>query len=188
MNRIIIFAAPSGSGKTTIVKSLLEKTDSLGFSISATTRVKRNDETHGKDYYFLSLEEFKRKIENDEFLEYEEVYPGKFYGTLKSEVQRIWDNRRDAIFDMDVVGGLNLKKMYGDRAKSIYVKAPSYEILEQRLIARGTESPESLQKRLEKIKYEMTFEDKFDTIILNRDLEGCIKQAYRLYNNFVAYD
>src|SRR6188508_1926173 len=161
--KAIIFSAPSGSGKTTIVKHLLKTNPDLGFSISASTRDKRGrTEQHGKDYYFLSPMDFKKKIDNDEFIEWEEVYEGNFYGTLKSEIERIWREGRNVIFDVDVKGGINLKKYFGDRALAIFVKVPSLEVLKERLKDRGTESEESLSRRLFKAQFEMSFQGKFD--------------------------
>lgn len=183
--KAIIFSAPSGSGKTTIVRHLLNTNPDLGFSISASTRDKRGrKEEHGKDYYFLTPEEFKRKIDNDEFIEWEEVYEGNYYGTLKTEIQRIWDEGKNVIFDVDVKGGLALKKYFGDKALSIFVKVPSMEILEQRLRGRGTESHASLSQRLFKAKFEMTFADKFDVVLVNEDLDKSLAEAQRLYDAF----
>lgn len=183
--KAIIFSAPSGSGKTTLVKYLLENNSDLGFSISASTRDKRGrSEQDGKDYYFLTPSEFKKKIDNEEFIEWEEVYEGNFYGTLKSEIQRLWDSGKNVIFDVDVKGGINLKKYFGDKAISIFVKVPSLEILEQRLRDRGTESHESLSRRLFKVKFEMTFEDKFDVVLVNDNLEASKAKAQRLYEDF----
>src|SRR5689334_12972843 len=158
--KAIIFSAPSGSGKTTIVKHLLTNNPDLGFSISASTRDRRGrKETNGVDYYFLSPEEFKLKIDNDEFIEWEEVYAGNFYGTLKSEIERVWSEGKNVIFDVDVKGGIALKKYFGDKALSIFVKVPSLDALKQRLSGRATESEESLSRRLFKAKFEMTFQD-----------------------------
>ncbi len=183
--KALIFSAPSGSGKTTIVKHLVENNPSLGFSISASTRDRRGrTEQDGKDYYFLTPEEFKKKIDNDEFIEWEEVYAGNFYGTLKSEIERIWKEGRDVIFDVDVKGGINLKKYFGDRALSIFVKVPSFEVLKERLQNRGTESEESLSRRLFKAKFEMAFADKFDVVLLNEDLSKSTAEAQRLYDTF----
>ena len=183
--KALIFSAPSGSGKTTIVKHLLKTNPDLGFSISASTRDKRGrTEENGKDYYFLSPEEFKSKIDNDEFIEWEEVYAGNFYGTLKSEIQRIWKSGKDVIFDVDVKGGLNLKRYFGDKALSVFVKVPSIEVLEARLNDRGTESPESLSRRLFKAKFEMSFQDKFDTVLINEELDKSLREAQLLYDNF----
>lgn len=183
--KAIIFSAPSGSGKTTIVKHLLENNPDLGFSISASTRDKRGrKEQDGKDYYFLSPEEFKKKIDNDEFIEWEEVYEGNYYGTLKSEIQRIWYAGKDVIFDVDVKGGLALKKYFGENALAVFVKVPSLEILEERLVARGTESHASLSQRLFKANFEMTFADKFDVVLVNEKLEKSLAEAQRLYDDF----
>ncbi len=184
--KLIIFSAPSGSGKTTIVKHLLAKMPNLGFSISACTRDKRGRmEEHGKDYYFLTPEDFKARIVNDEFVEWQEVYPGAFYGTLKSEIERIWSTGKHVIFDVDVKGGLNLKKYYKERALLIYVKPPSLEILEQRLRTRNTETEESISARLFKVKFEMSFEDKFDKVLINNDLHEAFEDAEKLVNEFV---
>ncbi|MBX2960932.1 MAG: guanylate kinase [Cyclobacteriaceae bacterium] len=183
--KAIIFSAPSGSGKTTLVKHLLSNNPDLGFSISASTRDKRGrNEQHGKDYYFLTPEEFKKKIDNDEFIEWEEVYAGNYYGTLKSEIQRIWDAGKNVIFDVDVKGGLALKKYFGEKALAIFVRVPSMEILEQRLVGRGTESTTSLSQRLFKAKFEMTFADKFDTVLVNENLDKSLAEAQHLYDNF----
>jgi guanylate kinase len=183
--KAIIFSAPSGSGKTTIVKYLLENNPDLGFSISASTRDKRGrKETDGVDYHFLSPEEFKAKIDNDEFIEWEEVYAGNFYGTLKSEIERIWNAGKNVIFDVDVRGGMALKKYFGDKALSVFVKVPSIETLKQRLDERGTETEESLSRRIFKAKFEMTFQDKFDVVLLNEDLAKSTAEAQRLYDGF----
>ncbi len=185
--KAIIFSAPSGSGKTTIVRHLLQKFPNLGFSISASTRDKRGrTEQHGKDYYFLTPEEFKAKIDQNEFIEWEEVYEGNFYGTLKDEIQRLWDSGKHVIFDVDVKGGINLKKYFGDKALAIYVKVPSLEVLHERLKDRGTESEESLSRRLYKAKFESTFEDKFDTTILNDDIIKSFAQAEKLVGDFIS--
>jgi guanylate kinase len=183
--KAIIFSAPSGSGKTTIVKHLLKTNTDLGFSISASTRDKRGrTEQNGKDYYFLSPVEFKKKIDKGEFVEWEEVYEGNFYGTLKSEVERIWNEGRNVIFDVDVKGGLNLKKYFGHSALAIFVKVPSIEILKERLHDRGTEDPESLSRRLFKAQFEMSFQDQFDVVLVNENLEHSLAEAQRLYNEF----
>lgn len=183
--KAIIFSAPSGSGKTTIVRHLLKTNSDLGFSISASTRDRRGrSESNGVDYYFLTPEEFKSKIDNQEFIEWEEVYAGNFYGTLKSEIQRIWDSGKNVIFDVDVKGGINLKKYFGDRALSIFVKVPSIEVLTERLKVRATETEESLSRRLFKAKFEMSFQDKFDVVLVNEELEKSLAEAQRLYDNF----
>ncbi|GHB45781.1 guanylate kinase [Mongoliitalea lutea] len=184
--KAIIFSAPSGSGKTTIVRHLLTKFPNIGFSISASTRDRRGrTEQHGKDYYFLSPEEFKQKIDEDAFIEWEEVYEGNFYGTLKEEIQRLWDSGKHVIFDVDVKGGLNLKKYFGDKALAIFVKVPSMEVLTDRLKDRGTESEESLSRRLFKAKFEMTFEDKFDVVIVNDYREKSFQEAEKLVGDFL---
>jgi guanylate kinase len=184
--KLIIFSAPSGSGKTTIVRHLLTKYNNLGFSISACTRDRRGrNEVHGKDYYFLTPEEFKTKIDNSEFVEWEEVYPGGYYGTLKSEIERLWAEGKHVLFDVDVKGGLKLKEYFKERALAIFVKAPSEEIIRERLMARGTETEDSLSKRLFKIKFEMSFQDRFDVILLNDNLETTLAKAEDLVENFV---
>lgn len=183
--KAIIFSAPSGSGKTTIVKHLLQKNSDLGFSISASTRDKRGrTEAHGKDYYFLTPEEFKHKIDNNDFIEWEEVYEGNFYGTLKSEIDRIWQQGKNVIFDVDVKGGLNLKKYFGDKALAIFVKVPTLEILKERLNDRGTESDESLSRRLFKANFEMSFQDQFDVVLINENLNKSLQEAQQLYEDF----
>lgn len=184
--KLVIFSAPSGSGKTTIVKHLLATNPNLGFSISACTRDKRGrNEENGKDYYFLSPEEFKKKIDNNEFVEWEQVYVGAFYGTLKSEIERLWNLRKHVLFDVDVKGGLSLKKYYGDRALAIFVKVPSTEILEERLRTRGTDSEDSISKRLFKVKFEMSFENQFDVTLVNENLETTLYKAQQLVDNFL---
>lgn len=183
--KAMIFSAPSGSGKTTIVKHLLKNNPDLGFSISASTRDKRGrKEEHGKDYYFLTPLQFKQKIDNDEFVEWEEVYEGNFYGTLKAEVERIWKEGKNVIFDVDVKGGLNLKKYFGDRALAVFVKVPSLGILKERLHDRGTETEEALSRRLFKAQFEMTFQDEFDEVLVNENLNTSLAEAQRLYEEF----
>lgn len=185
--KAIIFCAPSGSGKTTIVRHLLATNPKLGFSISACTRDRRGrTEENGKDYYFLTPEEFKAKIDRDEFIEWEEVYPGNFYGTLKSEIQRIWDNGKHVIFDVDVKGGLKLKKYFGDRGLAIFVRVPSLEVLKERLMDRKTESENSLSQRVFKAEFELNFQDEFDVVLINADLEESLNKAAVLVNNFIA--
>ena len=184
--KAIIFSAPSGSGKTTIVKHLLSVNPKLGFSISACTRDKRGrNEVNGKDYYFLTPEDFKDKIDRDEFIEWEEVYAGNFYGTLKSEVERIWDEGRHVIFDVDVKGGLHLKEYFGDRALAVFVKVPSMDELRERLTDRKTETEDSLSQRIFKAKFEMTFEDKFDVTLVNENLEDSLRKAEEMVNDFI---
>lgn len=185
--KAIIFCAPSGSGKTTIVKHLIGENQDLGFSISACTRDSRGrNEVHGKDYYFLTIEDFRARIEREEFVEWEEVYPGGYYGTLRAEVERMWKEGKNVIFDVDVKGGLALKQYFGDKALAVFVKVPSTKVLEKRLRERGTESEESLSKRLYKVKFELTFQDKFDVVLMNDDLESSLAKAQDLYNDFKA--
>jgi guanylate kinase len=185
--KAIIFSAPSGSGKTSLVRHLIQHIPNLGFSISACTRDKRGrHEVQGRDYYFLSIDEFKKKIDEDAFVEWEEVYEGNFYGTLKEEVQRIWDNGKAVIFDVDVKGGLALKKYFGPQALAIFVKVPSLEVLKTRLNDRGTESEESLSRRLYKAQFEAKFEPQFDTSILNDDFERSSEEAVSLVSEFLA--
>ncbi len=177
---LFIFSAPSGSGKTTIVQALLKKFDHLEFSVSATTRSPRPGEINGDHYYFLEAKEFKEKMRKGEFAEWEEVYPGFFYGTLASEVERILQSGNSVVFDIDVVGGLNLKKLYGDQAVSVFVQTPDLETLKNRLMLRGTESEADLQKRLGKAAQELEFADKFDHIIINNNLDAAIGKAEEL--------
>ncbi|WP_375583865.1 guanylate kinase [Cyclobacterium xiamenense] len=185
--KAIIFSAPSGSGKTTIVKHLLQQMPQLGFSISACTRDKRGrDEVNGKDYYFLSPEEFREKINQDAFIEWEEVYEGNFYGTLKEEIQRIWDQGKHVIFDVDVKGGLNLKNYFKENALAIFVKVPTMEDLAERLRSRGTESDESLSRRIYKAKFEMGFENRFDVTLVNKDLQVSFREAEKLVGDFIG--
>jgi guanylate kinase len=185
--KAIIFSAPSGSGKTTIVQHLLKKNDFLEFSISACTRDKRGrNEENGEDYYFLTTEEFKQKIDNDEFIEWEEVYPGNFYGTLKSEIERIWQSGKSVIFDVDVKGGLSLKNYFKDKALAVFVKVPSLEVLTARLGGRDSETAESLSQRLYKARFELEFEDKFDLTILNNELESSLADAQQALDDFIT--
>jgi len=184
--KLIIFSAPSGAGKTTIVRHLLELDLNLEFSISATSRGMRHTETDGKDYYFLSPEEFRQKIRNDEFLEWEEVYQGTFYGTLKSEVERIRSNGKNVVFDVDVVGGCNIKKFYGDDALAVFVQPPSVEELRNRLVARSTDAPEVIEKRVAKAEYELTFAPNFDVIIVNDQLKKAFKETEECVRAFIA--
>jgi len=184
-SKLIIFSAPSGAGKTTIVKELLNSELNLEFSISASSRPKRPNEIDGKDYYFLSVDEFKNKIANNDFLEWEEVYKDNYYGTLKSEVERIWATGNNVIFDVDVIGGLNIKKYYKKKALSVFVMPPSLKHLEERLKKRSTESEESLKKRLDKAKHELTYSKQFDRIIVNDDLETAINAAKNIIKYFL---
>ncbi len=184
--KLIVVSAPSGSGKTSIVKEILASDLGLEFSISACSRKPRGNETNGKDYYFLSIEDFRSKIANDEFIEWEEVYPGNYYGTLKSELERIWQKGKHVIFDVDVVGGLNIKKKYNDRCLAIFIQAPSLAELEKRLRDRSTDSEETIIKRIEKAEYELTFAPRFDLIIVNDNFETAVKQTYRELEKFIA--
>lgn len=186
MGKCLIFSAPSGAGKTTIVKHLLNSGLDLSFSISACTREKRGEEIHGQDYYFLSVAEFKNRIEKEEFVEWEEVYTDHFYGTLKEEIERIWQNNKHVIFDVDVVGGLNLKKHFQENALSIFVMPPSIEVLEERLRGRGTDAEDRIQKRLEKAEVELAMANQFDWILKNNDLETACQEAEEKVKKFLA--
>lgn len=183
--KLLIFSAPSGSGKSTIVNHLMEKYPSLAFSISACSRLPRGTEIHGKEYYFLSPDEFRKKINEDAFIEWEEVYPGQYYGTLRSEVDRIWEAGHHAVFDIDVVGGLNLKKLYGEQACAIFIEPPSIEVLEERLRIRGTEDEASLQKRLGKAEHEMSYASGFDHVIINRHLTDALEASEIVISRFL---
>lgn len=183
--KAIIFSAPSGAGKTTLVRYLLNLDLPLAFSISACSRAPRGAEKDGVDYHFLGVEGFKEKIAADEFLEWEEVYPDKFYGTLSSEVERIWSENNAVLFDVDVIGGLNLKKKLGDRALAIFVKPPSLEVLELRLKSRATENEAQRQERLNKAKEELQYESEFDVSILNNDLDEAIVDTERVIKDFL---
>jgi len=185
MNKCVIFSAPSGAGKTTIVKRLLEEKFPLEFSISAATRDIRGNEIDGKDYYFHSVEDFKQKIASDSFVEWEEVYTDHFYGTLRSEINRIWDGGNAVIFDVDVVGGINLKKHFGEKALSIFVMPPSIQALEERLRGRGTETEERVIKRLAKAKQELITADQFDYVVLNDKLEKAVEAAKFIVKKFL---
>jgi guanylate kinase len=184
--KLIVFSAPSGSGKTTIVRHLLSVIDNLGFSISACTRDKRGrTEVNGKDYYFLTPDEFKYKIDQDEFVEWEEVYEGAFYGTLKSEIQRLTESGKNVIFDVDVKGGLSIKKYYGDQALAIFVKVPSVAELENRLRGRGSDTEDSISRRLFKVNFEMSFQNQFDVVLLNENLDETLQKAEVLVREFL---
>ena len=185
MGKLVIFSAPSGSGKSTIVNYLLSQNINLQFSISATSRLPRGEEKHGIEYYFHTPEIFREKIANGEFLEYEEVYKDKFYGTLKSEVQRILDNGDNVIFDVDVVGGCNIKKYYGDKALSIFIQPPSIEELRSRLEKRGTDSSDVIEARVSKAEQEMTYASHFDVIIRNDNLEEAKTKALKIVTEFL---
>ena len=183
--KVIIVSAPSGAGKTSIVKHVLQYLPELRFSTSATTRTMREGEVNGKDYHFLSVDDFKKGIERNDFLEWEEVYRNQFYGTLKSEIQRIWDEGKTVIFDVDVKGGLNIKKYFGDNALAIFVEPPTVQELENRLRKRGTETDESLRKRVEKAEYELSFAPKFDKIILNDNLDDAREEMLHTIREFL---
>ena len=184
-HKALIFSAPSGSGKSTIVHHILDLHPEMEFSVSATSRPLRGEEKHGVDYYFLSAEDFRARIAADGFVEYEEVYPGRFYGTLKSEIQRIWDAGHVVIFDVDVKGGVNLKKYFGKNALSVFIQAPSVEELRERLIARATDSAEDIEKRVAKAAEEMTYAPKFDKVLVNDDMQKAFKEAEELVDSFL---
>ncbi len=184
--KILIFSAPSGAGKTTIIRNLLDVGDlSLEFSVSACTRPKRKNEIQGKDYYFYSVEKFKEKIKNNEFLEWEEVYKDHYYGSLKSEVERITKNNKNVVFDVDVKGGINIKNYYGESALSVFIMPPSIEVLEKRLVNRSTDSERNIKKRIERAKFEISFAEKFDKIIINENLENSINETENLIRKFL---
>lgn len=184
--KLIIFSAPSGAGKTTLVKHLLGINPNLAFSISCATREKRVNEIHGKDYYFLSPDEFRAKIEKDEFAEWEEVYKDHFYGTLNAEIERIWNEDKHVLFDIDVQGGINLKKKFGDKALAIFVQPPSVEELANRLANRNTDSEDKLKMRVAKAEEELTFANQFDVIIVNDDLATAQQEVAQVVNDFIG--
>ena len=183
--KVIIFSAPSGAGKSTIVNHMLGLYPELEFSISATSRAPRGSEQDGIEYYFFTADKFREMVAADMFIEHEEVYPGSFYGTLKSEVERIWTKGHTIVFDIDVQGGMNLKRIFGDRALSVFIQAPSVEILRERLIGRGTDSEEAIEKRVAKAAEEMSFSDRFDYILVNDDLSKAFEEAERVIGNFL---
>ena len=185
-SKVIIFSAPSGAGKSTVVNHLLSKYPELEFSISATSRAPRGQERHGVEYYFFSADEFRELIAKEQFVEYEEVYAGSFYGTLKSEVERIWAKGNTIVFDIDVQGGVNLKRIFGEQALSIFIQAPSVEILRERLIGRGTDTMEAIEKRVAKAASEMEFAaGKFDYTLINDDLQTALAEAEEVVGGFL---
>lgn len=183
--KVLIFSAPSGSGKSTIVNHILGLHPEIEFSVSATSRPPRGQEQDGVEYYFLSVEEFRRRIEADQFVEYEQVYEGRYYGTLKSEVERIWAKGHVIIFDVDVKGGVNLKKYFGDKALSVFIQAPSVEELRRRLIFRNTDAPEAIEERVAKAAEEMTYAPKFDVVLINDNLDKAYAEAEKMVDNFL---
>jgi guanylate kinase len=185
MGKLIIFSAPSGSGKSTLINYLLTQDLHLAFSISATSRAPRGTEQNGVEYFFLSPEEFKARIANDEFLEYEEVYKDRFYGTLKAQVEKQLEAGQNVVFDVDVVGGCNIKKFYGDRALSVFIQPPSVEELRRRLVGRATDAPEVIESRVAKAEYELTFAPKFDAVIVNDDLEKAKAEVLSVIRSFL---
>lgn len=183
--KCVIFSAPSGAGKTTIVHALLKRLDQLSFSVSACSRDPRPNEVDGKDYHFLGLQRFQEAILNEEFVEWEEVYTNNYYGTLKSELERIWAQGKTVIFDVDVIGGLNLKKAFGENAMAIFVQPPSYEELEKRLRHRSTETEEKIQQRMQKAETELAKAEEFDLVLVNDDLEKAINTAELVVSEFI---
>ncbi len=188
MGKLIIFSAPSGTGKSTIVRYLIEKDLNLQFSISATSRLPRGQEKHGVEYYFLTPNEFRDRIKKDHFVEYEEVYKDNFYGTLKSEVERVLSSGTNVVFDVDCVGGLALKKIYGDRALAIFIMPPSVEELRNRLEKRGTDSPEVIQNRLDKATLEMSYAPQFDVVVMNDNFDKAKRDTVKLIREFTEKD
>lgn len=183
--KLIIFSAPSGSGKSTIINYLLAQNLNMAFSISATSRQPRGEEKHGVEYFFLTPEEFKQRIANDEFLEYEEVYENRFYGTLKAQVEKQLTAGQNVVFDVDVVGGCNIKKYYGNRALSVFIQPPSVEELRKRLVGRATDTPEVIESRIAKAEFELGFAEKFDVVIVNDDLEKAKAEALSIIQHFI---
>jgi len=187
--KLIIISAPSGSGKSTIIGRIMQDESlKLAFSVSATTRPRRGQEVHGVDYYYKTIDEFKHMIENDELVEYQEVYEGRFYGTPKSEVERITSLGKNVVLDLDVLGGVNVKKMYGDRALAIFIQPPSVEVLRQRLINRGTDSMEDINNRVNKAEFEISIGPQFDYTVINDDLDTAVAQVHDLISAFVSHD
>jgi guanylate kinase len=187
--KLIIISAPSGSGKSTIIGRVMQD-ESLGlaFSVSATTRPRRGQEVHGVDYYYKTIDEFRQMIENDELVEYQEVYEGRYYGTPKSEVERITGMGKNVVLDLDVLGGVNVKRMYGDRAISIFIQPPSVEVLRERLIKRGTDSLEDIQNRVDKAEFEISIGPQFDHTVINDDLDTAVNEVHDLIASFISND
>ena len=188
MNKVLIFSAPSGSGKSTVVNHILSGHKGIEFSVSATSRPPRGEEKDGVEYFFYSADIFRLLVRDDKFVEYEEVYPDRFYGTLKAEVNRIWARGNVIIFDVDVKGGVNLKKYFGDQALSVFIQAPSVEVLRQRLVGRGTDSAEDIEKRVAKAAEEMTYAPQFDKVLINDDLATALAEADAMVDAFLADD
>ena len=186
MNKVLIFSAPSGSGKSTVVNHILSGHKGIEFSVSATSRPQRGEEKDGVEYFFYSADIFRLLVRDDKFVEFEEVYPDRFYGTLKAEVNRIWARGNVIIFDVDVKGGVNLKKYFGDQALSVFIQAPSVEVLRQRLIGRGTDSAEDIEKRVAKAAEEMTYAPQFDKVLINDDLATALAEADAMVDAFLA--
>jgi guanylate kinase len=184
--KLIIFSAPSGAGKTTIVKALTEKFPMLEFSVSATSRSPRGGEAHGRDYFFFTAGEFEKAIDGDLFVEWEEVYAGTKYGTLRSEMERIWAKKNVILFDVDVKGGLRLKSIFGDKALAVFVMPPSVEELRRRLVGRGTDSPETIEKRVGKAEQELAYADRFDRVVINDDLSKAILEVENIITDFIS--
>ncbi len=185
-NKVLIFSAPSGSGKSTIVNHILGLHPEIEFSVSATSRLPRGEEKDGVEYFFYSADIFRLLVRDDKFVEYEEVYPDRFYGTLKAEVNRIWARGHVIIFDVDVKGGVNLKKYFGDQALSVFIQAPSVEVLRERLVKRGTDSAEDIEKRVAKAAEEMTYAPKFDKVLVNDDLATALAEAEAMVDTFLS--
>ena len=184
--KLIIFSAPSGSGKSTIINYLLTQDLNLAFSISATSRPPRGEEKHGVEYFFLSPDEFRQRIANNEFLEYEEVYKDRYYGTLKAQVEQQWEAGQNVVFDVDVVGGCNIKKFYGERALSLFIQPPSVDELRRRLTGRCTDAPEVIEHRIAKAEYVLSFAPRFDKVIINDDLETAKAEALKVIREFLT--
>ena len=185
--KLIIISAPSGSGKSTIIGRIMQDESlRLSFSVSATTRPRRGEEVNGVDYYYKTVDEFKQMIADDQLVEYQEVYEGRYYGTPKSEVERITGRGRNVVLDLDVLGGVNVKRMYGDRALSIFIQPPSVEVLRQRLIGRGTDSMEDIMARVSKAEFEISIGPQFDNTVINDDLETAVAEVHRLISDFVT--